>query len=105
ELAEVDIAEHLERPGLLPPFHADVGNTAAGNGTGVVDEDVDVGERFVQTSALSRLRQVRGVRGGAGVVPAGHLSSRGLQYGLVARHNDDVCAFGRKSMRQRPADA
>ena len=43
----------------------DIGDAAAGNGTGVVDEDVDVGERLMQPLPRAGVRQVGRVGGTA----------------------------------------
>ena len=98
ELAQVDVAEHLERPGLLPALQADVGDAAAGDGAGVVDEDVDVGKGLVHAQALGGIRQVGRVGRDLGIVLAPHLAGRLLQHRRIARGDDDVGAFRREGM-------
>src|SRR5262249_60807703 len=70
ELAQVNIAEHLERPGLLPPLQTDVGDTAARNGSGIVDKDLNAEESLMEAQALGGIVQVREGRPDLGVVLA-----------------------------------
>jgi hypothetical protein len=41
---QIDVAEDLEVPGLTPACLVDLLDRAAGNGAGIVDEDVDLGK-------------------------------------------------------------
>ena len=57
----VDGAEHLQIPGRAPSGLVDVEQCAAGNGAGVVDEDVDIRKLLGQPRHIGAVRKIGGV--------------------------------------------
>ena len=62
---QVDIAEHLQVPGLAPGVFVHFQEVAAGNGAGVVDEDVEVSRPCRELFCCAALRNIDGFRRGA----------------------------------------
>src|SRR5207248_7442733 len=90
---EVDIAEHLQFPGVTPGRLIDLVHRAARNITGIVDEDVDVGGVFHQSLDVLAFAQVDDVRGGVDLVcPAEPIGER-LQLITAAGRQMEVTTF------------
>ena len=103
--AHVDIAEDLEVPGLAPCRLVDIEQAAAGNGAGIVHQDVDVGIIAGELVDLAAVGEVGGDRVDTNIR---FLSDRRLRCGQrvgAARDDDDVAAFAGENFRGGPADA
>ncbi len=61
---EVDIAEHLQLPGVTPGGLVDLVDRAARNIAGIVDENVDVGGILRKPGNVLTLAQVDDMSGG-----------------------------------------
>src|SRR5262249_39402217 len=85
----MDVAEYLERPSVVPALHGDVGDAATGNGSGVVDENIDVGKGLMQPRTLARFREIGGVLDDLGVVLTANGGPGGAQRRLVACADED----------------
>ena len=64
---EVDVAEHLQLPGVTPGRLVDLVDRAAGNIAGIVDEDVDVGGVLDEPGDVLGLAQVDDVERSASI--------------------------------------
>ena len=90
---------------MAPARLVDLLDIAAGNGAGVVDENIDVGEIARQAARRVALAQIeRDDRDGDIVLRADLLARRG-QIGGGARHQHEVAAFRRQRARGGAADA
>ncbi len=97
----MDVAEHLQAPRLLPAREIDVEQAAAGNGAGVVDENV--GRRMRRRELFTRVRP--GEVGHKNCRAFADLRLRLGQAAGVARDQHDLDAFGRERLRTGKADA
>src|SRR2546423_14279108 len=98
---QVDIAEHLELPGMTPSRLVDRLERSAGNVARVVDEDVDIcalaGE-FAQRAAIAQVNRMHGRT-------ALQLRLCVLEARRVARRKMHIATFGGKGVRAGKTDA
>src|SRR5262249_9210984 len=103
--AHVDIAEHFQVPGPAPRGFVDRKQRAAGDGAGVVDENVDCGIVARQPLDVAAVRQVGRDRVDAYVRCAGN-GRLDLRQALGAARNDnDIAALGGHDLGGGAADA
>ena len=103
---EIDVAEHLQVPGIAPDFVAGVVEVAGRVGAGIVDENVDPGAGLRETLLVLDAGQVGAVD--ADVDPRrgpAQLVARLLERGDAAAGNVEVAAFSRQRLGDREADA
>ncbi len=100
----VDVAEHLEVPGLAPARLVDLRDVAAGDRAGVVDQDVGVGAVGREPVDVAAVAEVERVGAHRDIVLAGDLGARRFEIGCGARHQDDITAFLGQHLGAGPAD-
>src|SRR5262249_7061197 len=90
---EVDVAEHLQLPGVAPGRLIDLVDRAAGNVAGVVDEDVDVGGILHQFLDVRRVAQIHHVGGRIDLVLRSQAVGERLQLVAAAGGETKVTTF------------
>ena len=80
----VDVAKHLEVPGLTPARVADFGQASARDGAGVVHQNVDVRMRRREIIDRRAHRKIERVRHDSNIVARCDLLTRCLQVGRRA---------------------
>ena len=102
---EVDVAEHLQLPGVTPGRLVDLVDRAARDVAGIVDEDVDVGGVLDKPRDVLALAQVDDMGGGADLVRRAQPLGERLQLLAVAGGQHDVAAFLGKGFGRGRANA
>ena len=102
---EVDVAEHLQFPGMTPGCFVNLVNRAAGNVAGIVDENVDVGGVLRQPRNVFRFAQVGDVGGGVDLVLRAQPVGQRLQRLAAAGSQPQMAAFLGKGFGRGRANA
>jgi hypothetical protein len=102
---QVDVAEHLQLPGVAPGRLVDLVDRAAGNVAGIVDQDVDVGGVLRQAHEVLALAQVDDMRGSVDLVRRTQAVGERLQLIAAAGGEEQMTAFLGKGFGGRGADA
>ena len=94
----VDVAEHFEVPGLAPALLVDLGDVAARDRAGIVDEKVDVGAFGGELVDILAVAEIERVVAHRDIVLAGDLGAHLVEVRGGARHQHDVTALLRQSL-------
>src|SRR5262249_9350137 len=89
----VDVAEHLEIPRGAPARLVDLGDVAAGDCTGIVDENVGVRALRCERVDVLAVAEIERVVPHRHIVFTGDLGAHGFETGLGAGHQHHVAAL------------
>ncbi len=90
---EVDVAEHLQIPGVTPGRLVDLVDRTARNIAGIVDEDIDVGSILHKPGDVLGLAQVDDVSRGVDLMGEAQAFGERLQLVAAAGREPDMAAF------------
>ena len=102
---DVDVAEHLQLPGVAPCRLVDLVDRAARNVAGIVDEDVDIGGILHELRDIRGFAQVDDVGGRVDLMGRSQALHECLQLIAAAGRQTEMAAFFGKGFGGRRADA